>query len=172
RTQHWENVIQHLLSALLLRVERNVRDGQMLPVFPGWRRVYPTGGLPSLPASDKPDARPSIQRVLAYIQSHLHEPLSLPGIAAWACVSPPHLSRLFRTQVGTSVMEYVTRCRIASARHYLTHAPADLTIREISQLVGFQDASYFARVFKKRVHLSPEDFRRQHGGPSASSDSP
>lgn len=173
KPKYFESVAQGLLLSLMLRVQRGLISGPFLPVFPGWHtmlakyydtshRHYTFAYAPSTLMQQLPAASPFVQRVCAYIHGHLHEPLSLSSIAAYACVSAPHLSRLFRSQLGTSVMEYVTRCRMELAKYLLSHNESSaLTIRDVSYLVGYTDASYFSRIFKARFKTSPEDFRMQ-----------
>jgi two-component system response regulator YesN len=143
----------------------------MLPVFPGWHSIRAEVVTPDVFANQLPEASELVQRVCRYIQQHVAEPLSLTTLAARAAVSQPHLSRQFREQLGITVMGYVTCCRISLAQYYLSSpASQDLTVREIGELVGFVDSSYFSRVFKSLEGISPHQFRHKRGGASAPPD--
>ena len=92
-----------------------------------------------------------------YIQMHLHETLTLPGISEYVSLSPAHLNRLFRRVYGISVMHYVRTQRIAAAKRMLTEGTENIT--EIAQLVGYKRANLFCRVFREEEGVTPGIFR-------------
>lgn len=143
----WEIARSYLL-ALLLCVRRALQTTQILTT---------TKGL--APHSDLATGKAVVQRACAFIQAHLHETLTLKAIAARAYSSPAHLERLFRAELGVSVKQYLTRCRIERAETLL--ADTDLPVREIGQLVGFAYPTYFSRVFARHTGLSPTRYRQE-----------
>jgi AraC-like DNA-binding protein len=148
---NYTTVARCLLQALLLRIERNLANGQFL-----------LGGQALQPQYTLPNASFTVQRACGYIQERLQEPLTLPAIAKQVYVSPSHLSRMFRAEVGMSVMEYVTQCRIESAKYLLANTEIFcLSIEKISRMVGFSSPSYFTNVFTKQTQLSPTAYREQ-----------
>ncbi|MFY9424306.1 MAG: helix-turn-helix transcriptional regulator, partial [Bacillota bacterium] len=74
-------------------------------------------------------------------------------------VSPFYLSHLFRDELGTTFVSYLTEVRLDKAKKLLKDT--QLTIAEIAEKVGYSDASYFSRVFKKHVKVTPGRFRRE-----------
>lgn len=99
------------------------------------------------------------QKTIHFIQTHLHEPLSLPMIAQEIEISPTHLNRLFRQFSGIPVMRYVKLQRIAAAKTILEAGTEN--IAEIAALVGFGSSTVFCRVFLHETGLTPNNFRRQ-----------
>lgn len=147
-----EKIVRNFVLGLLLRVERDLSAHPMI--------VERHGVLPPLTA---PYASQLVRDVCRYIHQRLSEPLTLPSIAFAHHISPSQLNRRFNAEIEMSVMQYVTHARMEMAKHLLTHADyASLSIREISRMVGFAETSYFARVFQKRVHVSPTQFRERH----------
>lgn len=111
--------------------------------------------MPSLPASATND----LAAVLAWIEQHLDEPLSLDRIAARAGLSAYHFSRLFTACTGRSVMAHVRARRLLKAAQRLT-GDADLRLVELAFDCGFESQEAFTRAFKRRFGVSPGRFRK------------
>jgi len=106
-----------------------------------------------------------IQAAVHYIQRHYFEPLKIGQIAAALSVHPVHLSRTFKKTIECNLTEYIHRVRIDHARQRLRHN--NLSIAEIGYDVGYQEKSHFGSTFKRIVHLSPGEYRRQYSKPDA-----
>lgn len=132
-----------LLQALLLQVQRQLR-GDLAPVA-----LAPPAGWEK--------ATPVVRRVLEHVDGHLHQPLSLAGLAAVAHVSPAHLQRLFAAEVGASVMRHVTARRMALARQLL--AQTALPVAEVARLAGYVHPAHFGRVFRASAGQTPGAYR-------------
>jgi AraC-like DNA-binding protein len=83
----------------------------------------------------------------------------LKEIADAIGVSKSYLSRIFHSEVGISVWEYLSRYRVLKARELL--ALTDESITDIAARVGFEDVGYFGRVFRRWAGHSPRSFRQQ-----------
>ncbi|ALE05695.1 hypothetical protein AL755_09740 [Arthrobacter sp. ERGS1:01] len=90
-----------------------------------------------------------VDRAREYLQSHLAERTSVTELATLARLSTSHFAALFRKQVGTSVLQYQTQLRMARARELLD--TTELPVARIAAEVGYPDAFYFSRQFR-RVH--------------------
>lgn len=100
------------------------------------------------------------ERCLNYIHSHLHEDLTLDTIAPVLGISPCHLSRTFRKETGLSIVEYIQEERVKSAKNMLIYS--DYTLSAISEYLNFANQSYFIRIFKKHVGMTPSQYRRSY----------
>lgn len=88
-----------------------------------------------------------------YIIAHLGENLSLDNIASYLNVSKFHLARTFREATGTTLHNRLTSMRMKRAQEFLDEGR--MFLPEIAAAVGFQDVSYFSKVFKKHYNYSP-----------------
>jgi AraC-like DNA-binding protein len=104
-----------------------------------------------------------LRRVLAYIQTHLEEKLSLEQLATVAQLSPAHFARLFKHATGWAPHQYASRCRIEHAKRLL--AETDMSLIDISAQVGCTDPSHFAALFRRHVAMAPNAYRRTLGSP-------
>ncbi|MDO4322721.1 MAG: response regulator [Lachnospiraceae bacterium] len=100
---------------------------------------------------------------IAYIHSHLSEPLSLESIAEDLHISASHLSRTFKKVLNESLTEYINKTRIAKAKEYLQ--TTDTLTYEIAELVGYHDPTYFSSIFKKYTGVSPTEYRQRQNRP-------
>jgi len=109
--------------------------------------------------------RTRLQPLLAHIDAHLDEPLSLADAAARVALSRPQFTRVFRDAMGQSFVDYLNRRRIEQAQELLRSTPHG--IADICRRVGFASQSYFGLVFRRLVHMTPREFRRRAARPLA-----
>lgn len=98
-----------------------------------------------------------IEAALHYITIHLHEKITLEAVAGAAGLSACHLSRIFKKEVGMSMVDYVQSERIEAAKHMLVNS--DETLASISQYLYFSTQSYFIRIFRKYTGMTPGQYR-------------
>ncbi len=98
-----------------------------------------------------------LEEVRAHIDHYFADPLSLQSVARLFLVSKEHLSRVFRKAFGTTVNDYITDRRMDKALELLRDA--DVEIKEVAWMVGYQDLAYFYRVFKKHFGYPPGQAR-------------
>lgn len=103
----------------------------------------------------------SVRQVIEYLQEHYNEDLTLEDVARKVHISPSRLSHLFKDELGLTIIEYLTDIRITAAKQMLENS--DLMVKQIAEKVGYQEASYFTRVFKKNTGVSPAEYRRLWG---------
>lgn len=96
-------------------------------------------------------------RAASYIQAHYAEDLSLDIIAGYSKVSPTYLSRIFAQEKGKGVQEYLTDLRLQKAKMLLLET--NDKVYEIAVKVGYPDAIYFNKVFKKHTGKTPMEYR-------------
>jgi two-component system response regulator YesN len=93
-----------------------------------------------------------------YIRANYRENLSLENVAQQVFISPFYLSHLFKEELGITFVEYLTRIRMEEAKRLLKEPR--LSIVAIASEVGYEDASYFSKVFKKNLSISPNQYRK------------
>src|SRR5579864_7331031 len=84
-----------------------------------------------------------------WIQTHLHDDLSVEALAARACLCPRHFSRRFKIEVGASPADFIERLRLDEARRRLSNG--DNSVENVGLSVGFKSADAFRRAFERRL---------------------
>ncbi len=98
------------------------------------------------------------KQMMAFIQEHYQEKLTLAQIAASASISKTACLSCFRQTLGISPMDYVLHYRLDCAAHLLSATAQNVS--EISMACGFEDPSYFGKLFRRRTGLTPLQYRR------------
>lgn len=98
-------------------------------------------------------------QVIHYMHENVATNLTLRQLAAYFRYSPSHFSALFQQHTGYSPISYYIQLKMRKACEYMELT--SLRIGEIAARVGFDDPSYFSRIFTKVMGLSPTEYRRQ-----------
>jgi len=101
-----------------------------------------------------------IGSAITYMREHLHEELSRDDVAQIAFLSPSHFSRVIKQTFGQSFTELLAAMRVDRAREELILTEKSLI--QISLDCGFNDQSYFTKVFQKITGRTPGEYRRLH----------
>ena len=95
-----------------------------------------------------------------YVEEHLTEKLTVESVSHGMHMSASGIYKCMRQSYNRTLCEYITERRIERAVKLLEDA--DLSIEEVAEAVGFTDAAYFSRRFKKSKGISPLKYRKQH----------
>ncbi len=99
--------------------------------------------------------------IVDYIANNIDKDISQEKVAARCHYSPTYFSKMFHREVGMCFRDYVTAKRISLAKKMLTQDEST-KIAYIAYQCGYQDVSYFSRIFKKKTGLSPASYRQQY----------
>ncbi|MEA4847270.1 MAG: AraC family transcriptional regulator [Clostridiaceae bacterium] len=99
-----------------------------------------------------------LETVTAYINDHFAFDLRLEQLAKIACMGTTKLKSTFKEAHKCTVTEYIQQRRMGQAEHLLSHT--DLSIGQISQIVGYHSPSRFSKLFRKSTGLSPYEYRK------------
>lgn len=105
--------------------------------------------------------------MLQYIQEHCEEEVTVTGIAESASVSISECLRCFHNTIGVPPIQYVLQYRLQMAAGLL--AETDRKIADIGMQCGFQDLSYFARMFRRLKGCTPSEYRKRKRNSNCSS---
>lgn len=101
----------------------------------------------------------NLREIKDYIDLHYSQKITLDDLAGHFFINKFYLSRLFKEQFGTSVNNYLLQVRTTQAKQLLRFS--DLSIEQIGQKCGMDDANYFSRMFKKMEGITPGEYRRR-----------
>lgn len=136
----WQEAMRHYFQLFLMECARHV--------------------LASRPAPrDTSRREPPIHGIRQYLDENFQRPITLEMLAAEFDLSRPYLCRLFRREVGRTIVQYLHQRRVEHAMALL-----DTTNRRVVDIAmesGFTDLSHFNTVFRKLVGMSPGDFRKR-----------
>ena len=102
-----------------------------------------------------------ICQVKAYITLHLKEDLRVEQMAKRFCISADYLSKLFKREEGTGIGDYIVEERMFLAAELMKAGHA--SVSRIAYECGYDNYSYFTKVFKKRYGMTPREFIQDEG---------
>lgn len=137
----WEAAVVANTVQLIVQLRRAVRDRT----------------APEMKA-EKPEL---LDRLMAYIEGHLSEKITLSEAARHFYVSESTISQLFRRKMGVSFHKCVTQRRLISAKSLILE---NMPLEDVAQQTGFSDYSSFYRAFKGEFGISPRQYRLQYSG--------
>lgn len=98
-----------------------------------------------------------IKSGVAYLRLHYNENPSIKKLAQMCAISEEYFRRIFKKELGVNPCEYRNKLRLSKACDYLTYG--EMSIEEISCLLGYSTASHFSKEFKSAYGVSPLKYR-------------
>lgn len=102
----------------------------------------------------------ALQKAVGFIGENLGVLKGLDQISAVVSLSPTHLNRLFKKELGCTCWDYVIQLRMDRSKELILST--QYSIKEISYQMGFKKASSFTRTFKKYFGINPSSFKSNH----------
>jgi len=99
-----------------------------------------------------------VKRIIEFLNDNMHKSLTIQEIANQFHKSPSTLFSLFKNKTGYSIMHFYSLIKVQKASELMNFT--DLSIKEISYKLDFQDPLYFSRVFKKFMGVPPSQYRK------------
>ncbi|MBL8029316.1 MAG: PocR ligand-binding domain-containing protein, partial [Fibrobacteres bacterium] len=99
-----------------------------------------------------------VQRIIDFIEVNCKRPISLAEVARHCCLSRTSVTHLFKNECGISFKTYCIRKRLEVAENYLRNRP-EMTIGDISNVLGFSDQFHFSRLYRKYMGYPPSKVR-------------
>ncbi|HEY0827094.1 MAG TPA: AraC family transcriptional regulator [Bacilli bacterium] len=100
-----------------------------------------------------------VKRVQQYLEENFEQKINLATLSNYYHISPRHLNRIFKQDTGLTVMEMIHHIRVEKAKQYL--ANTNDRIVEISGRVGYEDTSFFMKLFTRQVGCTPAIYRKK-----------
>ena len=103
-----------------------------------------------------------MKRIIKYIETNYASKISIEEMADALDLSQSHFMKFFKNTMGTTFTEYLNDYRLTMASRLLISSEA--SILYIAAEVGFDNLSYFNRLFKKRFYVTPREYRKRFAG--------
>ena len=100
------------------------------------------------------------RQIKAYLNANIHRRVSREELAALVHLNADHMVRLFRSQTGIPLTDYIAREKMEHACKQL--AMTDSSIAEIASSLGYENLSYFSKRFRQCVGILPKEYRKLH----------
>lgn len=152
-TTSWHDLALHIIA-------RYLDPGEALRIAKVYLlKWHGEGQLPFAPlVKRQPHADSVVRRAEDWLGEHYSEEGVIVRLISQTNVAERTLKRRFRNATGCSLIEYLQNLRVEAAKQQLE--TSDLAIDEISVEVGYEDASFFRRLFKRTTGLAPSEYRR------------
>ena len=98
-----------------------------------------------------------VEKAKEYIANYYNKDVSLDDVSREVNISSYYFSKIFKEETGQNFIEYLTNIRIDKAKELLLDS--ECTMKQICTMVGYSDPNYFSRSFKKKVGVTPTEFK-------------
>ena len=108
--------------------------------------------------SDKKDR--AVFMIKKYVSDNINKRIGLDQLAELTGLTPNHLCGRFKRKTGQTMIEYINKCKLERARMLLL--TTGKTVKEISDGLGFENYTYFFRLFRRYEKMTPLQYRSRH----------
>ncbi|WP_165971932.1 response regulator transcription factor [Paenibacillus piri] len=108
-----------------------------------------------------------VGEAIHYVKSNYNKNISLEETAGQIKISPAYLSKLFKDEMNVPFTEYLNQVRIEASRKLIEHG--SFKVKDLFETVGFNNYSYFIKVFKEIVGMTPHIYSKKRNGRRSSS---
>lgn len=105
--------------------------------------------------------RKEVREALRYIEDNLSHKISVPQIAKRVNLTDTYLCKIFKTDMGKSIIDYINELKMKKAYELLNSNSKDYLIKEAAAAVGIDDQFYFNRLFKKYFGITPREIKHK-----------
>ena len=141
---------------LLQAIEQGDKAGSLQEIQAALRTLvecFPQAGQPS------DNEKKLVEQIRGYVEDNLDQSLTVNDVATALFMNGDYLSRLFKSETGTSLKEYILQRKMEAARLLLT--TTQLPVSVIASRLGYDTFSYFSQVYRRCMGISPSDERKK-----------
>ena len=136
--ENYEDVIKLFMHHIFLTINRYIKEGRQ----------------------SKNETISDIERAVHYFNENFSKPISIEQYALEHLMSVNWFIHSFKEVMKVPPMQYIVSLRISAAKGYLENSNKNIT--EISNIVGYENALYFSRLFKKYTGVTPSEYKMKH----------
>lgn len=149
-----------LLSDRCLNAMNDLERMKTVPALIEWTKENLRSLMEAATIVPKLKNADMIYSALQYVEDHYSERFSLQDIAEYVHFSAPYFSKMFKKEMDITFTKYITNVRIEKSKQLLKHT--NYPLADISAMVGFEEQSYFTRVFRTTTGISPGKYRESY----------
>lgn len=101
-----------------------------------------------------------IINVVNFIRKNVNRNIDIDTLAGLCCLSKDHFIRLFKSEMKTTPLQYIVKKKIEKAQLLLI--TKDVTIKEVAYMLGYDNYSYFIKLFKKQTGVTPQAYKESN----------
>lgn len=152
--KRWEKVLDNNYSKVLGEIISAKDEGTLFQIG----KRYINDSLHQITSSRQNKANSIIEKADQYILEHYNEDISLEEIAKHVNLSSFYFSRFYKNTTGTSFSDKMVMVRIEKAKELLKRE--DLSVKDVSYMVGYVDPNYFSKIFKKTTGFNASEYKK------------
>lgn len=145
------------LNLVMIKVVERVNRNIELEKLSEYGRVLFNEVSEGVNEKEQSSTEAVISKVKEYINNNLIEELTVDKLAEVVFLNPQYLMRLFKKKTGKSILEYIKEKKIALAKELLIKS--EMSISRISEKLGYNNYSYFIKIFHREVGKTPKEYR-------------
>jgi transcriptional regulator GlxA family with amidase domain len=159
-TTSWHDLALHIIA-------RHANPGEALRIAKVYLlKWHDEGELPYIAlVRTLPHGDAVVRKTEEWLKTHFHQIDAIGRVVQTAGIPERTLKRRFKAATGSSLIKYLQNLRIEHGKALLE--TSDLPVEEISEQAGYADASFFRRLFRRLVGLTPTAYRRMFAGASS-----
>lgn len=100
----------------------------------------------------------NVRQIISFIQEHFQEELTLDYIGCKFQMNGVYLGQLFKKEVGTTFLKFLTDYRLSQAKKMLEDG--QYQVAEVAERVGYKTSQYFSQIFYKYMRMTPQDYKK------------
>lgn len=157
--QMGRSIIDTIHSIIDISENQNITGWELL-IHSEILKLWPTILVMSQGSTTKINIQSNqrIQKMIAYLNEHYNEKVSLSDLSQIAFLCPEECTRFFKKITGKTIFQYLIQYRIEKSQEFLRNT--DMSIAEIASHTGFSTQSYFSVCFQKQTGLTPNQYRK------------
>ncbi|MGN7761374.1 response regulator transcription factor [Paenibacillus sp. 22594] len=140
------------------RHQRSIQEFETLDQLMEWLEEFLKDKILMLRSMWKQNVRKEVAEAKRYVMNHIGEKVGMDEMAKRLGLNPTHFSRLFKIETGLTFIEYVTKVKMEQARDLLNQT--NITVVEIAEQLGYDNVSYFIKLFRNFAGMTPAEFRK------------
>jgi AraC-like DNA-binding protein len=100
-----------------------------------------------------------VAQICEYFERNFKNQINIDSVAKEHFITAEHLIRTFKKHTGETPLQYIINKRLESAKTLLKIKPA-LDVKQIAEMVGYENPNYFSRIFKCNTNMTPSEYRQ------------